>query len=233
MLEDRFSLVGLAKHFTKLEKKGFNLLFPFEHQDDRDTDMEDSKTSGNSHLSDQELTPRPHFNINTVQLKESSDPLTIEDHIDIETMRNRKGKYDPFVDAGSGKMVSKAQVLREIDCSMFSRLAGLTDRLMQVAGATRFIQVNSNTIQSGSVFRTSLFCVGDPVATLVVCESCIFLAIVHVNNIVFDSNTCVEIDTSLLIETIVIVQYQICQLTEVQCPNDKMNSEWRWNRLLE
>jgi hypothetical protein len=104
-----------------------------------------------------------------------------------------------------------------------------------VAGGTRFstTHTNSSTIKSGLLFGTSLLCVGDPVGTLVVCESQIFLAIVLVNNIVFDSKSCLEIDTNLLTEPIVTIQFQICQLTEHGCPGDEQITEWRWNRLME
>jgi len=90
---------------------------------------------------------------------------------------------------------------------MFSRIPGSTDRLTRVAGGARFstTQVNSNIINSGSVFGTSLLCVGDPAGTLVICESRVFLAIVHINDIVFDSNSCMEIHTNLLTEAVVMV----------------------------
>lgn len=112
MVKNKFSSLGLAKHFAELEKKGFDLLFPFGNQNDSDTDLEESESAGDSYAGDSYPSNQstPHFDINAAHLEESesSDPLTLEDHIDIETTRNGKGKYDPFVDVGNGKMVSKA-----------------------------------------------------------------------------------------------------------------------------
>jgi len=233
MIKDKFSSLELAKHFVEMDKKGSNLLFLFgnqNHLDDSDTDIEDGPSDNSN-----QLTVQPDLDINTIPIKESSDPLTLEDHIDIETTPNGKGKYDPFVDVGDGKTVSKAQVLREIERSMFSRIPGSTDRLTRVASGTRFsiTLANSNTIKSGSLFGTLLLCVGDPVGTLVVCENHIFLAIVLVNDIVFDLKSCLEIDTDLLTESVVTIQFQICQLTELGYPGDEQITEWRWNRLME
>jgi hypothetical protein len=86
MVEDKFSSLELAEHFIEMDKKarGSNLLFPFgnqNHLDDSDTDLEDSGPSDNSKQS----TVQPDLDVNTIEEGNNTDPLTLEDYIDIET----------------------------------------------------------------------------------------------------------------------------------------------------
>jgi hypothetical protein len=101
---------------------------------------------------------------------------------------------------------------------------GSTDHLSRVAGGTRFSRdSNSAVIESNSIFGTSV-CVGDPAATIILCEGMPFLAIIHINDIIIDFKSCIDIDVKLLMEPTVAVQFQICQIIEV---SEVEQSPWR------
>jgi len=79
---------------------------------------------------------------------------------------------------------------------------------------------------------------------IVVCEGNPFLAIVHVLDILVNSRSCLEINSMLLMESVVSIQFQICRLIETQTatpPSEQQSetlgvnigqSHWRWNRLM-
>ena len=95
------------------------------------------------------------------------------------------------------------------------------------------------TLLSQAQFGSSTLCVGDPAATIVNCEGQLFLEIIHVNGIIVDFNAIVEIDIKLLMELVVVIQFQICQIvetirlnnTEVEFVIDKV--ELRCNQKME
>ena len=76
-----------------------------------------------------------------------------------------------------------------------------------------------NIVDSNSIFRTATLCVSDPITTIVVCKNNAFLTVAHVNNILVDRYSQLEIDIKLLVESIVTIQFQICQLMETMMPD--------------
>ena len=241
LIETEFASLGVSSHFAEMEKTGVDLLYPFGRFEDAE-DEEDENEAVNT--APTETPSFRHVDLNTVTAaleEDAAEPLSLEDHIDIEENRDSRGKYNPFIDAGNGKMVSKARVLRELERATFSRIPGSTDRMTRIAGGGRFSKSSTtpNVIESSSIFGSSTLCVGDPAATIVNCEGRLFLAIIHVSDIIVDFNATVEIDIKLLMEPVVVIQFQICQIVETIRPNDTGAEfvidevEWRWNRKME
>jgi len=119
--------------FLEMEKKGYDMLYPFGNGDKLNDDetMEDelgdipAGTSGSPKHSDPVLTMRS-ADTDALQLGEGDGPsLSFEDHAEIEIAK--EGKHSPLVDVGDGKMIPKARVLRELERAMFSKIAGSTD----------------------------------------------------------------------------------------------------------
>ena len=234
LVETEFTVLNIASHFAEIEKKELDMLYPFGTLDTLDNEEaeEDDPTVVPDQSRELSLC---HVNLDSVNLEEDNEPLSLADHVDIEETRDGRGKHNPFVDVGNGKMVSKARVLRELERSTFSKVPGSTDRLTRVAGGTRFAQ-KTGIVEANTVFGSSTFCVGDPAATIIICEGLTFLAIIHINDIIVDFNSCIELDVKLLMEPTVTVQFQICQLVELGGRDQdpiQGGSEWRWNRTME
>ena len=234
LIEREFASLGVAAHFEEMEKKGIDMLFPFgtlDNLDDNDDEPED-----NAVLPESQDVPLHHVDLDAVPLEEDNEPLSFADHPDIEETQDNCGKFSPYVDVGGGKMVSKARVLRELERATFSRIPGSTDRLIQVAGGTQFSShSNSTIVELNSIFGPSTVCVGDPAGTIIICEGLLFLAVIHINDIIVDFNACVDIDVKMLMEPTVTIQFQICQLVEMreEDPDSISGTEWRWNRVME
>ena len=174
----------------------------------------------------------------TLRLGEGEDPiLDLEDHASIETSRDGQGEFDPHIDIGSGKVVPKARVLRELERTTFSKVPGSTDRLNRCAGLSRYTKTSTlSDASSALVDPTSeaLLSIGDPAATVVQCEGQFFLAIVQINDILFDTSPVLEISPRFLMEPTVTVQFQIYQVIETsQDDPDVDGADWKWNRKLE
>ena len=111
-------------------------------------------------------------------------------------------------------MVPKPQVLCKHERAMFSKISGLTDCLGCCAGLSRYTKTTLPPCLPTVVDSTSkeFLTVGDPVATLIQCKGHFFLAVVQMNDILFDSSPILEINPRFLIEPAVTVQFQIYQL---------------------
>ena len=171
-------------------------------------------------------------------MAKGNDPvLDLEDHASIETSCDGQGKFSPLVDIGNEKLVPKARVLRELERATFSKVPGSTDRLNRCAGLSRYTKsstlpdLSSDLIDSTS---NAILSIGDPAATVVQCEGLFFLAIIQINEILFDSNPLLEISPRFLMEPTVTVRFQIYQLVETsQHDPDVDGTDWKWNRRLE
>ena len=235
-VESAFHELRIADVFVDMEAKGHNMLHPFgnaladdDHNGELACEMDTSSQSVES-------MPPPSV-LEEVMLGNGDPPdLSLEEHVEIETTRQGQVKYSPLVDIGDGKTMSKARILRELKRAAFSKVPGSTDRLSRVAGGTRFsgtVSANPNVIDSTSVFGTSTVCVGDPIATVVTCEGHAFLAIAHICDILVDATSQLEIDVKLLMETIVTIQFQICDLVEIVPSSESDSSQWRWTGHME
>ena len=89
--------------------------------------------------------------------------------------------------------------------------------------------------QDESVLGDNCLCIGDPAVTLVRSSNHIFLAVIHVSQILSDSCTMFKIPINMLVEAIVEVQFQILCLAKLapdyQSANDELRPpyDWTWN----
>jgi len=126
---------------------------------------------------------------------------------------------------------------------MISSLPGSTDHLGRIAGLTRFTvkepsatdTVLTSAVMSELILDGPSLSVGDPAATLLGCKGNIFLAIIQVNEIIVDHLSVLEISPELLVEPIVMIQFQVYQLVEVTDTNDPdyNDANWKWNQKME
>ncbi len=130
LVEEKFPHLKVAEYFLEMEKIGADLYFPFGKDvelpadgegDDNGDDDHEERTQHNSQTT--ELV-----SLDTISLDENpSNPLNFEDQIGVDKSQQGRGQYDAYVDAGNGKMVSKARTLREMERFLFSKLPGSTD----------------------------------------------------------------------------------------------------------
>ena len=208
MVESEFTSAGIEEVLIKLEKKGHNMTYPFGQgtktailDSDDDKETKQSLSTIPEPLSVEAAVEK----LAATPIGEGDGPLlNIEDHASIETSRDGHGKFNPLVDIGNGKMVSKVHVLWELERAIFLRVPGLTDRLNHCAGLTcyttttlphPFLDVTSIDSASNEVLSMD-----DPAATIVQCEGHFFLAVVQINKICFDGSSLLEISPRFLIE---------------------------------
>ncbi|KAH8979718.1 hypothetical protein EDB86DRAFT_2814351 [Lactarius hatsudake] len=134
-------------------------------------------------------------------------------------------------------MVPKARVLRELERVTFSKVPGSTDRLNRCARLSHYTKTSPLPDLSGGVIDLTskgLLFIGDPAATVVQCEGQFFLAIIQINEILFDTSPVLEISPQFLMEPAVMVQFQIYQIVETSKDDPDVNSaDWKWNRKME
>ncbi|KAI9430996.1 hypothetical protein H4582DRAFT_1823276, partial [Lactarius indigo] len=133
--------------------------------------------------------------------------------------------------------VPKARILRELERATFSKVPGSTDRLNRCAGLSRYAKTSPLLDLSGDVIDSTskgVLSIGDPAATIVNCEGQFFLAIIQINEILFDTSPVLEISPRFLMEPTVTVQFQIYQVVETSNDDPDIDSaDWKWNRKLE
>ncbi|KAH9068269.1 hypothetical protein EDB83DRAFT_2222807, partial [Lactarius deliciosus] len=169
--------------------------------------------------------------------------LDLEDHASIETSRDGRGKFSPLINiedssaSSDRKMVPKARVLRELERATFSKVPGSTDRLNRCAGLSRYAKTSPLPDLSGGVIDSTskgLLSIGDPAATVVQCEGQFFLAIIQINEILFNTSPVLEISPRFLMEPAVTVQFQIYQIVETSKDDpDVDGADWKWNWKME
>ena len=167
-----------------------------------------------------------------------NDPvLDQEDHASIETSRDGRGKFSPLVDIGNGKLVPKARILRELESASLSKVPGSTDRLNRCAGLSRYAKSSAlPDLSSDLVDPTSkaVLSIGDPAATIVQCKGQYFLALIQINEILFDTSPILEISPRFLMEPTVTVQFQTYQVVETSLDDPDIDgADWKWNGRLE
>ncbi|KAH8997735.1 hypothetical protein EDB86DRAFT_3152472 [Lactarius hatsudake] len=114
---------------------------------------------------------------------------------------------------------------------------GSTDRLNRCAGLSRYTKTSPLPDLSGGVIDSTskgLLSIGDPAATVVQCEGQFFLAIIQINEILFDTSPVLEISPRFLMEPAVTVQFQIYQIIETSKDDPDVDStDWKWNQKME
>ena len=257
MVASEFPANNIEDALLELESKGYDMEFPFgqvaENLEEFDSGDEcdaapvvpDAEVLSAEDASTLISSLKPgegeyilYYVGSHAQTGEGKDPiLDLEDHASIETSRDGQGKFDPLIDIGHGKVAPKARVLRELERTTFSKVPGSTDRLNRCAGLSRYTKTSTDSdVSSGLVDSTSedLLSIGDPAATVVQCEGQFFLAIIQINNILFDTSPVLEISPRFLMEPTVTVQFQIYQVVETsQDDPDVEGADWKWNRKLE
>ncbi|KAH9016244.1 hypothetical protein EDB84DRAFT_1567344 [Lactarius hengduanensis] len=182
--------------------------------------------------------------ISSLTLGEGEGPLLdLEDHASIETSRDGRGMFSPLINiedssaSSDRRMVPKARVLRELERATFSKVPGSTDRLNHCAGLSRYTKTSPLPDLSGGVIDSTskgLLSIGDPAATVVQCEGQFFLAIIQINEILFDTSPVLEISPRFLMEPAVTVQFQIYQIVETSKDDPNVDgADWKWNRKME
>ncbi|KAI9431976.1 hypothetical protein H4582DRAFT_1821850 [Lactarius indigo] len=221
MVTSKFPSNKIEELLLELENKGYDMEFPFGQvtesiemsDDDDDGDDEQDERNGEGPL------------------------LDLEDHASIETSRDGQGEFSPLIDIGNGKEVPKARILRELERATFSKVPGSTDRLNRCAGLSRYAKTSPLLDLSGDVIDSTskgVLSIGDPAATIVNCEGQFFLAIIQINEILFDTSPVLEISPRFLMEPTVTVQFQIYQVVETSNDDPDVDSaDWKWNRKLE
>lgn len=214
IVELEFPSAGIAEALLQLEKEGHNLMFPFgQHTEDDFQDSNDEEERETPAIVPEPLSAQAAAEvILTTPLGEGETPLLdLEDHAAVETSQDGQGKFSPLIDIGNGKMVPKPQVLHELERAMFSKIPGLTDCLGRCAGLSHYMKTTLPPCSPTVVDSTSkeFLTIGDPVATLIQHEGHFFLAVVQINNILFDSSPILEINPRFLMEPAVTVQFQI------------------------
>jgi hypothetical protein len=231
----------IASLLAGLDRDRFDMSAPFgtELEDEEPPEDEEEDENGVKDNEDEAIRECGTGNLEQPIFGVGEGPLLdLEDHAAIEVNRDGKGKFDPFIDV-DGKKVSKPRALRELWKALISSLPGSTDRLGRVAGLTKFTIKPSSTadesVISGVISDGPSLFVGDPVATLIQCEGNIFLAIVQVNDISVDHTSVLEIRPQFLVESIIMVQFQIYQFMEITNPSDPdhNDADWKWSRRME
>ena len=171
-------------------------------------------------------------------MNEGNDPvLDLEDHASIETSRDGRGEFSLLVDIGNGKLVPKACILRELERASLSKVPGSTDRLNRCAGLSRYAKSSAlPDLSSDLVDPTSkaVLSIGNPAATIVQCKGQYFLALIQINEILFDTSPILEISPRFLMEPTVTVQFQTYQVVETSLDDPDIDgADWKWNRRLE
>lgn len=168
--------------------------------------------------------------------------LDLEDHTSIKTSQDGQGAFSPYIDIGNGKTVSKVYVLQEPKRATFSKVPGSTDCLNQCARLSCYMKMSLPDLSKGfklsdarsngviDLISNELLSVGDPAAMVIQCEGQFFLAIIQINEILFDTSPVLEISPRFLVEPAVTVQFQIYQVVETSKDDPDVDSaDWKWN----
>ncbi|KAH9032123.1 hypothetical protein EDB85DRAFT_1890789 [Lactarius pseudohatsudake] len=247
MVASEFPSNKIEDSLLELENKGHDMEFPFgqvtiEADDDNNGDDEQDECNGipvtpaTESLDVQDATVL----ISSLELGEDEGEgplLDLEDHASIETSRDGQGEFSPLIGMGDGKEISKARVLRELERATFSRVPGSTDCLNRCAGLSHYAKTSPFPDLSDGVIDSiskGVLSIGDPAAMIVNCEGQLFLAIIQINDILFDASPVLEISPRFLMEPMVTVQFQIYQVVKTSNDDpDVDGADWKWNRKLE
>ncbi|KAH9034598.1 hypothetical protein EDB85DRAFT_1863906 [Lactarius pseudohatsudake] len=219
MVASEFPSNKIEDSLLELENKGHDMEFPFGQV---------TKTGDDNNSDDKQDECND----------EGEGPLLdLEDHASIEMSRDGQGEFSPLIGIGDGKEISKARILRELERATFSKVPGSTDRLNRCAGLSRYAKTSPFPDLSDGVIDSiskGVLSVGDPAATIVHCKGQFFLAIIQINDILFDASPVLEISPWFLMEPTVTVQFQIYQVVETSNDDpDVDGADWKWNRKLE
>ena len=111
------------------------------------------------------------------------------------------------------------------------------DHLNRCTGLLRYSKTSAlPDLACGITDSTSDTClsIGDPATTIVQHEGQFFLAIIQVNEILFNTSPVLKISPRFLVEPTVTVQFQIYQIIETSQDDPNVDgADWKWNCKLE
>ncbi|KAN0128293.1 hypothetical protein V8E53_013877 [Lactarius tabidus] len=179
-LASKFPASDIEEALLELESKGHDMEFPFGKLAECPEASDDDECDDTS-------VPQP------VQSLSSQDATKV-----ISSLKPGKGERFP-----------KARVLRELERATFSKVPGSTDHLNWCARLSCYLKTSALPDLACGLTDDStsgtLLSIGDPAATVVQCEGQFFLAIIQINEILFNTSPVLEIIT---------VQFQIYQIIE-------------------
>lgn len=152
----------------------------------------------------------------------ANDNRTLNDDTHAE-----KGNISPTV-VVNGKETSKSKLLAQM--SRYRNTTSSTDRLKRVQEQERYTSTQKGAEYD---FDSSLLLIHDPVATLVSCDTRLWLAIGEVNGIRYDGKAIDRIGHSILKESAARVSLQLVGLRPIsEAERDELNGgeEWRTYR---
>ncbi|KAH8980974.1 hypothetical protein EDB86DRAFT_3133864 [Lactarius hatsudake] len=210
-----FPSSNIEDALLELENQGHDMEFPFGQvseglEEPEDGDCEQDDDSDQIHLTRIPYCTR----------RDSS-------HLVTHARRSKLGQKD-----GPQGMRST-----ELERATFSKVPGSTDCLNRCARLSHYTKTSPLPDLSGGVIDSTskgLLSIGDPAATVVQCEGQCFLAIIQINEILFDTSPVLEISPRFLMEPAVTVQFQIYQIVETSKDDPDVDStDWKWNRKME
>ncbi|KAK6980552.1 hypothetical protein R3P38DRAFT_3466276 [Favolaschia claudopus] len=233
---------GASEHFEKCAQIAkFDILSPFGEllvgKPDAESAFEidpELLAQGTTELVDGDSTVDP---APSGSLSHSAEVLEddVEDFEDVLSMHDTENaKHSPHV-CVDGKQISKASILKDLMQNRSHRLS--TDRTKRVAGIAAFSN-NSGPLHDQITFDNTSGApslrIGNPIATLVLCEGEIFLAIGQVNTIVLGTRPMDSILLDLLPDRGTKISYQIFQLVSTDSTDDpSAQHDWKWSLRFE
>ncbi|KAF8676640.1 hypothetical protein AX14_004851 [Amanita brunnescens Koide BX004] len=232
-VEHKFATLNVAQALHSLElRQDVDMAFPFGGGFRPWEDDLEEADEGDS--SDVAPTTGQIADSSLDALRETiSDEMDLEDHMAVQSSE----KYSPYVEL-NGKKIHKAKVLRQF--FKYSTSPGSMDRLKCVAGLSRFTLSNvasdSSTItdHDESILGDNCLCIGDPAIMLMQCSNQIFLAVIHVSEILCDSRPTFKISRDVFMEPIIEIHFQILHLTELAMESHSQSTsndmpDWMWS----
>ena len=140
------------------------------------------------------------------------------------------GKHDTCFEL-DGKQVYKTRYLNQ--AFTHYKKTGSTDRLKRVANIDRYskpITIHNDVLEHDPTSSESQVQMDSPIATVVRCDSHVFLCIGEVNDITVDSRHTDHIGVEYLTEPSVFVSYQMLEVIPASVEDDpNLKHDWRWS----
>ncbi|KAK7024706.1 hypothetical protein R3P38DRAFT_3532308, partial [Favolaschia claudopus] len=232
---------GANDHFERCSQiAGFDILSPFGEllvgKPDADSAFEidpELLVQGTTDSVDDDSTANPAHSTLQPQAGEvlNDDIEDFEDVLAIHDAENPKHSPHVLVD---GKQISKASLLKDLMQNRSPRLS--TDRTKRVAGIAAFSNNSGlhNQITFANATGAPSLRIGNPIATLVLCEEELFLAIGQVNTIILGTQPMDSIVLDLLPDRGTKISYQIFQLISTDSVDDPSGQhDWKWSLRFE
>jgi hypothetical protein len=115
MVECKFRSSRIEEALIELEQRGYDMTYPFGQGAEMavlDSDDDEETEHSLSTIPEPLSVEAAMEMLAATPIGEGDSPLlNMEDHASIETSCDGRGKFNPLVDVGNGKMIPKARVL--------------------------------------------------------------------------------------------------------------------------